>query len=381
MKKYFLIVASTIALNVFSNEVCAAPQNNDGQKDKSVYSKSDKELTKAQDDIVYDPVKKRWTRVKKLTGVEVKDKKSANDDDKLLYDDAWAFNEKKGKWEEVDVNSELYEEADDDEAAPKTFWQKLSINLSIGAGWASYINSLQGLSILKKGSDNYFQSNTQKKAKEATLVKWFYDSYSPGKLDDATATLVLGDNREKVYNGNAFEVPITLSIDYTFYDTLRLGLDFTIEGYVINKMELESTKKTKHSIENMMDGKMFLWNIRPTANIGYLFYNGDTHSWLLNMQLGPVLDKGTDGFGVSRRDGLFMSWGISWEPRINGLLTLTTRISYGFKRYKDDASFTNVPIFGNKNSNVTLWQNSLKGEVGLRIACSSNSKEDDSDEE
>lgn len=380
MKKHHLIIAaSSFVLNFIFNNVAIAAKD-DAQKDTTLYSKSDKALAKAEDDVVYDPVKKRWTRVKNLTGVEVKDKKSEGDDDKLLYDDSWAFNEKEEKWGQVDVNSNLYEEADDedDDDTPKTFWQNLSINLSLGVGLGFYSNSLKGLSILKKGSETYLQSAAQKKNKEATLTKWFYGDYATEKFDNATATPVREDKKEKVFTGTAIEVPMTISIDYTLYDTIRLGMDFSVEAYIIDKMELSSTgKKPKHKISGMMNGKTFLWSMRPMANVGYVFLNNGSSSWLLNMQVGPTLDKGTEMLGAIRRGGLFMSLGLGWEPRLNDYLTLSTRLSYGFKKYVDDVNPKNAPLFGNKDSSITMWQQSVKGEVGLRIACAKISEEDE----
>jgi hypothetical protein len=381
---------------IFHTVYAKDSENKDSNSDKDfepTYTENDKKFEKAKDDLAYDPVTKKWTKVKSFKGVEVKDTKSKDDKDADLYDGSWVYDEKNNKWQQVDIKTDMYNDLDEEES--KAFGQNLAIGMSLGAGGTYYHNRLYNLAILKHKDDLYFNSEAQRIKLTATRVGWFYDEYIPIRhFDDKETQLLSTPGNANYFTGSGLSFPINLFIDYTFFDRLRIGLGFAIEASFLRQLQPSDSISDKVGIiKNISNKKTFIWNMRPLLNLGYKIYTDSAYDWLINMQIGPVFDKGIgkkrkNGQGYEnvlfsgyKRLGLFSSIGLAWELKLNGYWTMSTQLTYDFKHYKDRLNANKIPIFGTSNAYVSLWQHSLKIEVGMRLTFAENSIDDGEDED
>lgn len=395
---------SVLLSGLFCHKIFAKDEDNKTSKSSksfaSSYTQDDKDFEEAKEDLAYDPETKKWTKLKSFQGVEVKNTKAKEDKDADLYVDSWVYDEKNNKWKQVDIKTDMYndlEEAEDDDES-KTFGQSLAIGIGLGVGPTYYHNRLYNLAILGYDNSLYFHSEDQRIRNEATRVGWFSDEYiSMNDFDSKTAQLLSAPSSANYFTGKGYSFPINIFVDYTFFDRLRVGLGFTLEATFLKKLEpSDAISDTVAVIKNVSKNKTFLWNMRPTLNLGYKIYTDPSYDWLINMQIGPVLDKGIgqkkkNGRGYEnilfsgyKRFGIFSSIGLSWELKLNGYWTMVTQLNYDFKHYNDILNSNKTPIFGNKNAYVSLWQHSIKIEMGMRVTFAENpidnEEEDNSDQ-
>lgn len=382
---------SSIEIKAIGNDTNANisnTQETDNGEDKDSgaveYTSDDKKLVKIKDNLTFDPVQKRWVRVKDMEGVQKNDKKTEGDGDAKLYENAMVYDQDSRKWEREDIDNHLYDELNVGKEE-SSFWKNFSIGISIGGGSTFYRSSLKGLAILDYKDKLYFQSATQKGSGSATNVGWFHDEYKLNELFDNNDAKVLSDinDQDNFYTGRGWSFPVSLFFDYKF-DLLRVGFLFAIEATKLTSLTpSDGIKDQVDPIDDITGVHTFLWNVRPLLLLGYKIYATDDSDFFVNLGLGPVFDKGIgrkeiDGsysknlFAFSEtRSGIFVSLGLSCESKLNGYCTMINQMSYDCKYYKDSLSKGKM-IFGDKDAYVSLWQHSIKMEIGVRFTFAEN---------
>lgn len=386
-----MFFCSSIEIRAIENDTNANnKQETDNGDDKDSgaieYTSDDKRLVEIKDDLTFDPVQKRWVRVKDMVGVQKNDIKTVDDGDGRLYENAMVYDKDSKKWSRENIDNHLYDEINVGKEE-YCFWKNFSIGISIGGGATFYRNSLNGLAILDCKDKLYFQSAKQKAMGSATHVGWFHDEYELNELLDGDAVKMLSDinDKDNFYTGRGWSFPIALFFDYKFFDLLRVGFLFAIEATMLSSLVPNDEIKEKvKTIDNIAGTRTLLWNVRPLLFLGCKVYAMEDSDFFVNVCVGPVFDKGIgkkeingsyskDLFAFSyTRSGIFVSVGPSWENKLNGYCTMISQLSYDFKYYKDDSKPNGRVIFDDKSAYVSLWQHSIKMEVGMRFTFAEN---------
>jgi len=155
-------------------------ENKTEEKEERPDTEEDKNFNKIRKFQSFDPKTNKWSTIEEFDTVDILENKSEEREDKFLYNQFWAYDERAKKWRLVDIRGHGYKILDP-VIEPFQFWKNLSITFLIGYGPTHYTNNLDNLIITKRTNEIYLQSRLQEEKSEAIVHNWFEGEYEQRK--------------------------------------------------------------------------------------------------------------------------------------------------------------------------------------------------------
>lgn len=355
----------------------------------------------------YDPASQEWIHIKAFKVVKDHKQKKRLDTDKVLdtevslesYVKFWAYNPTNQEWYKVSLvkhlqqtntqinnnptavpireqvllgdsseslsNDELLEEllgvhtpiADHNLQKDDHIWSNFSFDITFGAGTVFYENSLMNMSLVKNAEQAYFFISD---SNECYKPNWFYHTLEKvnGSGPKQIYHLHNGNTYQPSFKGKGGAFPITLGVQYAFWEQLLVGVGRELIFNYTNKL-VHTNSSTELAIPKKWSaqGRWF-------AKCGWYYFSNGNHRLFADTRLfyvhhlGNILRK-TMTFGSYLHQAAAYNFGLGYEQQLTDCFALTARISVEWQRFKQFAS--QYPY------NIVYHQPAVYLQVGLSM--------------
>lgn len=235
-------------------------------------------------------------------------------------------------------------------------WSNFSFDIAFGAGAVFYENSLMHMSLIKKAKQAcLFISDSN----ECYKPNWFYHTLE--KVNGSGPKQIYlhnGSTYQPSFKGNGGAFPITLGMQYTFWEQLLVGVGREIIFNYTSKL-VHSNSSTALVIQKKWSaqGRWF-------AKCGWYYFSNGNHRLFVDARLfyvhhlGNMLRK-TMTFGSYLHQAAAYNFGLGYEQQLTGYFALTSRIAVEFQRFKQ---FSNQYPY-----NIVYHQPAVYFQVGLSM--------------
>ena len=410
-----IYATDTTTTDATETEAAKAPKKADGTNNPLLIStedpklKAEKEFSKIKSYESYDPITDTWSTIEDFEDVEILNEGEKKPASSYIYRSFWAYDPVTHEWYRVDISEYGYRKvtaadlaAEDDESEeeekPKkewSFWKNLGISLSGGYGVTKYICQIKNMNLLVRPGQQEFFLQPRNASGAIYKLQWF--TQRPIKINTLEHANLF-NSYTTITHDHAFtsgswlsmgwvNLPITLSLHYTLFNRLRIGVGANAEISYLTTLSSKNTDGEK--IDYTLPRPWFL-NLKYFGIVGYKIYKGEKHSFFIDGRIGMALDYGNkDGafkelfktLGAYDYMSLYASLGPSHEIRLNGFFKFFYGLYAQFKRFENDADFGPANSTGSKPS-MQLWQPAIHLEAGITLHFGRDKKEEpDEDEE
>jgi hypothetical protein len=411
----FCIISSpTYAADTPATESEKAHKKADGTNNPLLIStedpklKAEKEFSKIKSYESYDPITDTWSTIEDFEDVEILDEVDKKPANSYIYRSFWAYDPLTHEWYRVDISEYGYRkvtaadlaaedddlEEDDEEKKEWSFWRNLGMSLSAGYGVTWYMCQIKNMDLLARPNQKEFFLQPRNTHNAVYKLQWF--TQRPIKINTLEHANLFNDYT-KVTHDHTFisagwmnlgwvNIPITMSLHYTFFNRLRLGIGGNIEISYLTKLLCKNADGEK--IEYELPRPWFA-NLKYFVTLGYKFYKGEKNSFFIDGRIGMALDYGNREWplksllktlGEYEYTSLYASIGPSHEIRLNSFFKFFYGLYFQYKRFDNDVDFGPVNNAGAKPS-MLLWQPGLHLETGITLHFGRDKKEEPEEDE
>lgn len=245
-----------------------------------------------------------------------------------------------------------------DRTAPmgdRMWWSNFSFDFTLGTGAVFYQNSLVNMGFIKKSSQECLLITN---GGEMYKQNWFYHTLNRVNKSGAKGITILPKNNNISFKGKGSAIPITLGVQYTFWEQLIVGVG--------RELIFNYTTKLVHSNTSTTLSLHKTWSAqgRWFAKCGWYCFNNESHRLFVDIRLfyvhhlGNMLRK-TITFGSYLHQAAAYNIGFGYEQQVTDCFSLTSRLAVEWQRFKQFASQSSY--------NIVYSQPAIYVQVGLSM--------------
>ncbi|TSJ81307.1 MAG: hypothetical protein NMK33_02285 [Candidatus Cardinium sp.] len=244
----------------------------------------------------------------------------------------------------------------------RSIWQNFSFDFSIGAGLIYYTNGLEHMRLLQRKNQNhdyFFVTKTN----EVYKPNWFHHTLNMVSNFNESNCVKGDDAQNSAFQGKEWGIPITLGIQYIFWQRLLVGVGKEVVFNATNRL-LHNDDHIKHKAY-IMPKK---WSVqgRWFAKCGWYAFNGKKHRFFGDIRLFHIRHLGSMfarvvTFGPYLHEALAYNFGLGYEQQLTGYLSWITRLSVELQSFKQFTSKKSCDY------NIAYKQLAIYLQVGLSI--------------
>ncbi|WP_339044423.1 hypothetical protein [Cardinium endosymbiont of Tipula unca] len=236
-------------------------------------------------------------------------------------------------------------------------WSNFSFDFTFGTGTVFYENSLVNMGLIKKaGQEYFFVPNTN----ELYKPNWFYHTLEKVNGSGPKQISLLHDHsiHQPSFKGKGEAFPITLAIQYTFWEQLIVGVGRELVFNYTNKLVHHNSSTT------LIIHKKWSAQGRWFAKCGWYCFNNGNHRLFTDIRLfyvhhlGNMLRK-TMTFGSYLHQAAAYNIGFGYEQQFTDYFSLVSRLAVEWQRFKQFSS--------HHPYNIVYHQPALYLQVGLSM--------------
>lgn len=242
----------------------------------------------------------------------------------------------------------------------QSIWANFSFDFSIGAGAVLYSNRLEQMRLLQRQKQDYFFIT---KTNDVYKPNWFHDALNKVTHFDQSDRIEHGGSENAAFQGKGWGVPITLGIQYVFWQQLLVGVGREVVFNATNRL-VHNDKNIKHK-EYAMHKK---WSAqgRWFAKCGWYAFSNEKRRFFGDIRLFHVHHFGRMfstlvTFGPYLHQALAYNVGLGYEQQLTDYLSCTARLSIELQRFEQ---FSNKKSY---NYNIQYKQPAIYLQVGLSM--------------